>query len=89
MQAAGMPAPAVPENKRGKRGGEMGAPPSFLDKLCDILDDVNLSPHIAWNKVLFQYMRRIGSNNIRGIVFAKVASVDTRLFAKRCTRALV
>lgn len=32
-------------------GGDLGAPATFLYKLCDILDEPQLSEHIAWNQV--------------------------------------
>lgn len=46
-------AAAAGDGKRAKRAkrGEMGAPASFLDKLCDILSEPRLSEHIAWNEV--------------------------------------
>lgn len=37
--------------KRGKRGGEIGAPPSFLDKVSSILDEPKLAERITWNQV--------------------------------------
>lgn len=49
--AASVAAAAVvaSDGGRGKRA-ETGAPPSFLDKLCHILGDAELSEHITWNQ---------------------------------------
>eukprot|EP00903_Cladosiphon_okamuranus_P008468 g8135.t1 len=37
-------------SRGGRRSGETGAPPSFLDKLSTILNEPRLSEHISWNQ---------------------------------------